>query len=156
MKETWKNNLGEYLASVGSYRLDYLNKELKEWCNDFYKYFDTFSGFYITLKFNNSFENGVNILKQELTIQPRDVDQTASFSLQCWFDHNVNLCMYYTKLYQIPDRLDGEFRVCQDEIFSENERFEKSYVLQLILDRMIGYFNSRDQVNKSRHHNLLS
>lgn len=145
-KNDWKDELGSYFAGRGIYRIDYLNKELKGWLEEYAAYLNTFHE--VSAECGVVFENieGTGVMDcGVLTVASRNDGlfmHQMEFRIRGAYDKDSNLKMKYAVDYDPGVLLSDDNqdpRKYTEEVFEEAERFEKDYVLQLITNRLSQY-----------------
>jgi hypothetical protein len=145
-EKDWKDKLGTYFAGRGIYRIDYLNKVLKSWLEEYAAYLNTFHEVSAEYRVEFEYIDGTGVIGcGQLTLESRNDGlfmHQMEFLIKCAFDVNSHLRIKYADDYDLGiilknDKMDP--RHYTEEIIDEPERFEKGYVLQLITNRLSQY-----------------
>jgi len=153
----WKATMGVFFTENKLFRLDYLNKNLKTYCDEYVKYMNEFHDVNASIK-NEYLENGIqgygiHVVMRNLSCIP--------FKLSCGFNLDGHLFLKTSVDYNYSLELKGVFEdddenkdyyIYQEEVLSEPEIFEKEYLFQLFNTRFIQYINT---IKVSRMNNLI-
>lgn len=136
----WKDDIGSYFEKNGIYRLDYLNKLLLEYCEEWIRYLNSFSGI---------------VAKQDSFTHPEyliSVKKGYNYPFKVIIHFKLiasgdKCCLYikYTKslsgikkIMKLDEKDEGFYQWGEEEI-TEPEMVEKGYILQLLNNRFKDY-----------------
>lgn len=161
----WKEDLGNYFNSLGIYRLDYLNKELYRWCNEWIDYLKEFDGIHPT------FDQKL-ITLDDINHQPDEFPRPLVFNcyfikvnkqgdwqpFQTYISYFINdsgkLCLYLKNTETVDpatilkgrpfDREENyDWTLRNKQEIHDDQIFEQGYILQLLNNRLKKYFDSK-------------
>lgn len=158
MRTDWKSNVGNYLSGKGSFRLEYLKKQLAEWIKEYINYLNEFKG--INTKVSNYKEiKGKTFLHVvEVYLNTIDPGSNAPFIIGLDYDNNGDLTIIYSTDFSFNKDIKNFFFEdekaikednynLQEDLIKEPEKTEKEYVLQIINQRLSLYFDNLNKQN---------
>jgi hypothetical protein len=146
VEDDWKGSIGAYFAKNGIFRIEYLNKTLKAFCDEYIKYFSEFHDVSTSLK--SEYYKGV--MGYQLEFGMRNVS-SHPFVLFCVFNLDGNLFLKVSVDFDYSSELKGQFEdvnadkdyyIYSEEELSEPEILKKEYLFQLFNARFIQYIET--------------
>jgi hypothetical protein len=142
----WKGTIGNYFAKNGIFRIEYLNKNLKLFCDEYVKYFSEFHRVSTSLK--SEYYEGV--MGYQLKFGMPTVS-SHPFVLFCVFNLEGHLFLKVSVDFDFSSELKGlfkdenedkDFYIYSEEKLAEPEMHEKEYLFQLFNARFIQYIET--------------
>ena len=152
--KNWKSNIGDIFARHGNYRLKLLNSNLKVVCKEFIEYLAEFDGITASLKDGERIETHSTLYETRISISSNDHFPNASFILNCYYDNRSFLMIQYPVYYDYGAEMktlfeenshkskQDDFYEFEQEELTEPERFEKDFIIQLIINRFERYIDT--------------
>jgi len=140
----WKEDIGDYFASINVFRIKYLNDKLREYCKEYVQYLNEFNGITASSDSGDIVPNLGGIRTTELKIATIEEygDKILPFMMFCHFDGTGKLCLKYSIDINGATLLDSYIKdnhKYQTEEITDPEKVEKEFIFQLFNNRLKQY-----------------
>jgi len=145
MENDWKATLGTFFTENSSFRIEYMNKNLKTFCDEYVKFLKEFHYIHATNQIEYFGRDGsgcrIEVEMQNISRKP--------FKLYCVYNLDGHLFLKTTVDFDFPrenpfedEDKNEDYYKYQEEELPEPEIFEKEYLFQLFNTRFIQYINT--------------
>jgi hypothetical protein len=140
----WKEDIGDYFASINVFRIKYLNDKLREYCKEYIQYLNEFNGITASSEGGEYVPNlgGISTIYLKIATIEEAGDKQFPFKMFCHFDGTGKLCLKYSVDIDGMALLDSSIKdkhLYQTEEITDPEKTEKEFVFQLFNNRLKQY-----------------
>jgi hypothetical protein len=148
----WKDNIGEYLVGKGIFRLDYLNTNLNQVCDEWLTYLNEFKGIQ-AYRMDTKYREDIPRPSSLLVVSFKNTGEFFPFKIFITYklhDNSNKMCLYMRStsvLHDIIETLglkredEAHYKWIEEELV-DPEIFEKGYILQLLNYRLKRYYEN--------------